>query len=155
MRNPARGLWPLLSLASSIESERCQNIDVILSILLVKMFLTDSICISLFGFVRTQRTNTFVIGVRSSREDHTPSQRFTVSSLMLAIIQTPSRKSVCAICAAGNLHQIASIFVGPIWPQGMSAPQRVPVMERDGVPALLRHRFPLLVKLLLFQPALQ
>ena len=53
-------------------------------------------------------------GVSSSWENHThtPIQQFTVSNPMLAIIRNPSRESICAVCAAGNMHQIAIIFVG-------------------------------------------
>ena len=91
--------------------------DVTLSILLVQIFLTDSICVPFSDFLRSYATyRHFVTRVSLSPEHHThtPIQQFTVSNLMLVIIQTPSRESVCAVCVAGSTHHIPIIFVGPV-----------------------------------------
>jgi hypothetical protein len=37
---------------------------------------------------------------------------FIMSNLMLVIIRSPSRQSICAVCSAGNMHRIPIIFVG-------------------------------------------
>jgi hypothetical protein len=114
MRNPAQGRWPfVIAWPRPLEVKDFKTWMLLFQYSWCRFSNRQHLRSVLRSYATYQH---FITQVSSSPEDHThtPIQQFTVSNLMLVIIQTPSREIVCAVCVAGNMHQIPIIFVGPV-----------------------------------------